>query len=134
MRLQLRERRLDVLDHADSVLAGLTAHVHHDGALTIEERRGAGILLGVLDRRDVRHANGGAPPGLATTIWPNSLTRSNRRGAQHHLGISLVDAAAGDLDVVGSDGVAHLSGGEALRGELLHVDLDVLRGIVPRRR
>src|SRR5262249_56262945 len=44
---------------------------------------------------------------------------------QRDLGVPLIDAAAGDLDVVPLDRVADLADAESMRRQLLQIELDV---------
>ena len=67
---------------------------------------------------------------VVTTMFANCSGRFEpAERAQRQLGVPLLDVAAGDLDVLGHDGVAHAVDGEAVRVQLLDVedDLDLAR-------
>ena len=68
----------------------------------------------------------GVPFLVATTMLLKSSAASTRpERAQQQLPLALLDRAAGDLDVLGDDGVAHLGHRQAVGVQLLDVDDDV---------
>ena len=123
--LSLVERGLDVLDDANRVLAGLTPDFDDDGALPAQEGGRSRFLFGVLDLGDVGDANRGASLVGDDDLAELRDTLEAPGRPQHDFGVTLVDASARNLDVVRHDGVAHLAGAEAVRRELLDVQLDV---------
>ena len=68
----------------------------------------------------------GVPSLVATTMLLKSVRRVHAaEGAQQQLALALLDGAAGNLDVLRDDGLAHLVHRQAVRVELLDVDDDV---------
>ena len=98
----------------------------HDGRLAVHVRRtSSASAIAVLDARDVAEQDGVA------FLLPNDdvAERLHRlhaaAGAQRHAGGALLDAAAGDLDVLRLQRTLHVGDGEVVGAQPVGVELDV---------
>ncbi len=106
-------------------MSRLAPYLHDHCALAGEKGRRPRFLLRVLDLSNVGHANRRASL-VGDDDLPELCDPLEAAGrSQHDLGVTLVDAPARDLDVVGDDRFAHLTGAEPVRRQLLDVQLDV---------
>ena len=124
-RSMVGELGADALDDRDRVLAHRAADVEHDGGRLAQPDGARRPLEGVLRVADVGDANRRAVPRRDDDVVevPGRVDAAER--AQQQLALALLDRAAGNLDVLGDDRVAHLGHRQPVRVQLLDVDDDV---------
>ena len=118
-------------DHGHGVRAGLLLHDEADGVFAVQPGQAAGLLEGVFHAADVLD-----PDGIAVLIGDDQVPKSGgvfhaAHGAQHQFAVALVDAAAGQFEVLPHEGLAHVLDREVVAGELVGVDVDVDRPLPP---
>ena len=92
----------DVGDDIEGVGAGLFADGEDDGGGAVETGGGAGFFVAVDDLGDVADADGGAVEIADDDAFKIEGAFHAAEGAEREFAIALIDAAAGDFDVLGA--------------------------------
>ncbi len=108
-RLDLRERRLDVVDDGERVLpVALDGDAGDDLALAVELGDAAPLVGRKLDARHVAQEHRRAAFGLEHDLLEVGDASQVAAAAHHELGLGELDHAAADVHVGGADRVADL--------------------------
>ncbi len=126
---ELGELGLHRVDHAHDVGAGLLLHDQADRVLVVQPRAAPRLGDAVLDAADVAHADRASLVRGHDQVGEGRHVLHAAHGAEHHLAVALVDAAAGDLDVLLLQRLPHLQDGDLVGGHAVGVDVDVDRAL-----
>ncbi len=118
---------LDGGDHVERVGARLLAHGERDRRLAVEPRNGTRLLVGVLHFADIGDADGRSIDGGDDDAREIERLLDAAERTERELAVALVDAPAGDLDVLRRQRQPDLLDVVVVGGEFLriqqHLDL-----------